>query len=613
MTSTQTLGAAEHLPHVLREYALLADGERGVLVGPRGDFAWMCFPRWDGEGIFSSLIGGGGSYAVTPRGRYVWGGYYEPGTLIWRSHWVTDDAVVECREALALPATPGRAVVLRRVLAVKGTARVEIQLNPRPGYGHRALERLAQTDDGRWTARCGDAHLAWSGGRRVKTEADGHGGRALTMSLTLAEGEHHDLVLVLDKSSIEEMPDPDWAWQGTAAEWRSRVPDLPLAVAERDARHSYAVLSGLTSLGGGMVAAATTSLPERYRQGRNYDYRYVWIRDQAYAGQAVAVAGPHALMDDAVNFVRDRLLADGARLTPAYTITGGRVPDQKPLDLPGYPGGSDIIGNWVNRQFQLDAFGEALLLFAAAARHGHLDADGWRAAEVAAEAIAARWQEPDAGIWEIAPKHWTHSRLICAAGLRAVAEQKQAGAGAGRWLALADALTADASAHCLHPSGRWQRADNDARVDAALLLPAIRGAIPAHDPRSVATLNAVKRELTEDGYAYRYRPDERPLSQSEGAFLLCGFIMSLALQQHGDLIGAVRWFERNRSACGPPGLCSEEFDVHQRQLRGNLPQAFVHALLLECAVRQGRDPAIEGVAVGASAAQEEFQIAGGQG
>ena len=129
------------MPHVLREYALLADGERGVLVGPRGDFAWMCFPRWDSGAVFSSLIGGAGVYAVTPQGRYVWGGYYEPGSLIWRSRWVTSDATIECREALALPSHPDRAVILRRVIALTGTARVDVVLNPRGDFGH---ERAAQ-------------------------------------------------------------------------------------------------------------------------------------------------------------------------------------------------------------------------------------------------------------------------------------------------------------------------------------------------------------------------------------------------------------------------------------------------------------------------------------
>jgi GH15 family glucan-1,4-alpha-glucosidase len=102
-------------------------------------------------------------------------------------------------------------------------------------------------------------------------------------------------------------------------------------------------------------------------------------------------------------------------------------------------------------------------------------------------------------------------------------------------------------------------------------------------------LRAVERELTEDGYCYRYRPDERPLGQAEGAFLLCGFILSLAYEQQGEAIAAARWFERNRAACGPPGLLSEEFDVTQRQLRGNLPQAFVHAMVLECAAAQHGD------------------------
>jgi GH15 family glucan-1,4-alpha-glucosidase len=575
------------MPHVLREYALLADGERGVLVGPRGDFVWMCFPRWDSPAIFSSLIGGSGAYMVTPRDRCVWGGYYEPGSLIWRSHWVTDDAVIECREALALPSHPDRAIILRRVLACKGTARVEVVLNPRGDFGQEALRKLSRREDGAWTGELADASLCWIGGQDANPQADGHGGKALTLSLALQEGAHHDFVLVVASGDGDaEAPEAEWAWQGVEAEWRERVPALDRTVAPRDARHAYAVLSGLTSAGGGMVAAATTSLPERARQGRNYDYRYVWIRDQCYTGQAVAKAGPHPLMDDAVRFVSERLLQDGPQLKPAYTITGGDVPDQRQLQLPGYPGGTDIVGNWVNKQFQLDAFGEALLLFAAG--HDHLEADGWRAAEIAVEAIEQRWQEPDsdAGIWEIDPDAWTHSRLICAAGLRQIAQHRPGAEQAAQWVSLADRIVSDTAKHALHHSGRWQRSPSDPRPDAALLLAAIRGAIPPADPRSIATLRAIETELTEDGYCYRYRPDERPLGDAEGAFLLCGFFMALAYSQQGDHVTAARWFERNRAACGPPGLCSEEFDVRQRQLRGNLPQAFVHALLLECAAEQ---------------------------
>jgi GH15 family glucan-1,4-alpha-glucosidase len=581
--------AARAVPHVLREYALLADGERGILVGPRGDYSWMCFPGWDDEAVFSALIGGEGSFTVAPVARNVWGGWYEPGTLIWHSRWITEeDAIVECREALALPSSLDRAVVLRRILALGGTTRMAVRLTPRGGFGAAPLRNLRRGEDGTWRGRTGEIELGFAGAGGARAVPDGHGGRSLVIELDLEEGARHDFVLVFARSSPEnaEPPEAEIAWAATEAAWRDRVPALDHTVAPRDARHAYAVLSGLTTHGGGMVAAATTSLPERAKAGRNYDYRYVWIRDQAFAGQAVAAAGPYPLLDAAVTFVRDRLLDHGPALAPAYTARGGRVPDERRLDLPGYPGGHDVVGNHVNAQFQLDTFGEALLLFAAAGRYDRLDADAWRAAVQAAAAIESRWREPDAGIWELDPDKWTHSRLICVAGLQAAAALPAAGKEATRWLALADAIAADTSARALHPSGRWQRSPGDARVDAALLLPAIRGAIPADDPRSAATLRAVERELTEDGYAYRYRPDNRPLGDAEGAFLLCGFALSLAYARHGDRIEAARWFERNRTACGPPGLLSEEYDVRQRQLRGNLPQAFVHALLLECAVEQ---------------------------
>jgi alpha,alpha-trehalase len=571
-------------PQVLREYALLADGERGVLVGPRGEFVWMCFPSWDSDAVFSALIGGSGVYAITPQGSCVWGGYYEPGTLIWRSRWVTTDAVIECREALLLPAHPERAVILRQVLARHGTARLDVTLSPCGRFGRHPLREMRRTPDGRWIATIDRTRLSWAGGEAAAPHHD----NALAGSLTLGEGERHDYVLVLARGAADPVaPDPQRAWQQTERHWHDRVPALENTIAPRDARHAYAVLAGLTSHTGAMVAAATTSLPERARQGRNYDYRYAWIRDQAYAGQAVARTGPHPLTDAAVRFVSERLLADGPHLRPAYTTHGEHVPDQRRLDLPGYPGGTDIVGNWVNQQFQLDAFGEALLLLAAAARHDRLDADGWRAAHAAIDAIERRWQEAgsDAGIWEIDPDDWTHSRLICAAGLRAIAAHQPAAEPAARCRALADRIISDTATHAVHPSGRWQRSPHDERIDAALLLPAIRGAVPADDPRSLATLRAVTTELTEDGYCYRYRPDERPLGQAEGAFLLCGFWLALAHAQHGDHLAAVRWFERTRAACGPPGLLSEEFDVQQRQLRGNLPQAFVHALLLETASR----------------------------
>jgi len=569
-------------PQVLREYALLADGERGAVVGPRGDIVWLCAPHWDSDAVFTSLIGGPGEYTVTPTGRYVWGGYYEDGSMIWRNRWVTDYGTVECREALAFPGDPHHVVLLRRIRALERATTVTVSLQPRAGYGEHELSDLHRHGS-LWTGRSGGLNLRWSGGQDARPR---HGRRALHGVLHLDAGQHHDLVLELSDQPLPEHPvDADAAWRATEAAWHAAVPTLDNVLAPRDTRRSYAVLRGLTSTGGGMVAAATTSLPERAEAGRNYDYRYVWIRDQCYTGQAVAAAGPHPLLDDAVSFVGDRLLEHGDRLAPAYTTTGEAVPDQRHLDLPGYPGGYDIVGNWVNQQFQLDAFGEALLLFAAAARHDRLNTQSWRAAEAAAAAITRRWTEPDAGIWEIDNRPWTHSRLTAAAGLRAIAAAHPATAQGSDWLALADHIVADTAAHSLHPDGYWQRSPEDPALDAALLLPGLRGAVPADDPRTIATLNAYLRELTRDGYAYRFRQDDRPLPDAEGSFLLCGFLVALSLDQQDQPVEARAWYERTRAACGPPQLFSEEYDAQQHQMRGNLPQAFVHALMIEASAR----------------------------
>ena len=577
----------EFPPHVLLEYALLADGERGALIGPMGDISWLCVPSWDSPSIFSSLIGGFGTYAVTPRSRFVWGGYYEPGSLIWRSRWVTDEGIVECREALAMPSDPSCAVVLRRIVAAEGDAHVSIYLEARGNYGDDPFSKL-ELEGGIWTARSGSNHLRWQGAAGAHPSST-RSRRHLTLESIIPAGQHHDLVLEVARSQLPDRPvDPQEAWDATEAAWRDAVPALSNCLSPPEARHSYAVMRGLTTSSGGMVAAATTSLPERSDAGRNYDYRYVWIRDQCYAGHAMAAVGDTALLGDAVRFVTARLLEHGSRLAPAYTAAGEQVPDQRSLDLTGYPGGFDRVGNWVNGQFQLDAFGEALLLLADASRFGLLDAEGLRAGECAVSAIAERWTEPDAGIWEIDNRPWTHSRLTAAAGLRCYCAALPPGLQNSKWLTLADKIVADTARHATHRAGHWQRSPDDSQLDAALLLPALRGAVPADDPRSVATLQAYAETLTVDGYAYRFRHDERPLGQAEGSFTLCGFLMALATHQQGDRLKAETWWERTRASCGPPLLYSEEYDADERQMRGNLPQAFVHSLMLEVAATLGR-------------------------
>ena len=472
-------------------------------------------------------------------------------------------------------------MILRRIIGGDQVSTVRAVLDPRAGFGTAGLTRLAQKD-GRWTGRCGNLYLRWTGATdAARLEAGG-----LTATIDIPAQHHHDLILEISEDPLADPPDPDSLWKQTESAWEAAVPPVTGTLADREVRHSLAVLHGLTSSGGGMVAGATMSLPERFGEKRNYDYRYAWIRDQCYAGQAAATVGDFPLLDSAVSFVSHRLLADGADLKPAYTTDAGPVPDERRLSLGGYPGGSDKVGNWVNKQSQLDAFGESLLLLATAARHKRLDDDGWNAVDLTVRIIGDRYDKPDAGIWELDNELWTHSRLSCVAGLRAIARHATPQR-AAPWMALADTILAQVSTTSVHPSGRWQRTPSDPRMDSALLIPAIRGALPPTDPRTIATLDAALDDLSEDGFMYRFRQSQGDLSESEGAFLLSGFITSIALHQQGRHVEAARWFERNRAARGTPGIFSEEFDVTQRQMRGNLPQAFVHALFIETAAVLG--------------------------
>jgi alpha,alpha-trehalase len=588
MTSGTLRTDVANAPHVLREYSVIADGVRGGVIGPRGDLAWLCFPTWESPTVFDTLVGGTSAYDLHIDEPSVWGGYYEDSTMIWRDRWATSSGViVECREALSFPAHLHRAVILRRVRAVRGAARMRTFLSPRADYGEASFRSWRQVD-GAWTARSGPLRLRWSGPAAQEARLQ-RSPRGLVVEFTLAEGDERDLVLELTDEPFDTAPpDPETCWLATESTWKQTTPACASTAAPRDARQAFAVLRGLSSPGGGTVAAMTTSLPERAAQGRNYDYRYAWIRDQCFVGRAAATIGEGLeVLESSVAFVAERLLEDGDHLAPAYTTRGAPVPAEFTLAFPGYPGGTAVAGNHAAKQFQLDAFGETLGMFAVAARQDRLDAEGWRAANVAVEAIGTRWQEPDGGIWELDNEQWTHSRLACVAGIHSICAAGAPTSLVGRWTSLADAILADTAKRCVHPTGRWQRSPDDDRVDAALLLPAVYGATRPEDPRTRLTLQAVADDLTSDGFVYRFKPDERPLGEAEGAFLLCVFAMALAALQQNDLVAAVRWFERGRSACGPSGLFTEEFDVQQRQLRGNLPQAFVHAIFLETAAALG--------------------------
>lgn len=569
-------------PEVLREHTLIADGERGGIVGPHGNILWMCVPRWHDQPVFAALIGGRGHYTVTPSDSWnVWGGSYRPGSLVWCGKWVTTNSVIVCEDSLSYPGDAEVAIVLRRIRAVSGTANVTVSLQPSSGFDGHIISEAARDDDGVWTGQADDVRMRWQGAQAAEVGDD----ECLQFELTLEEGEEHVLTLELARCELPpKVADPAEELERTYRTWARTVAEIDGPGRSEDILHSYAVLAGLTSQDNGMVAAATMSLPERPKAHRDYDYRYSWIRDQCYAGQGVARLGPNPLLESALTFVADRINADGSDLKPAYRVDGGPVPDERSVGLPGYPGGSNVAGNWVRDQFQLDTIGEALNLFAKAAELNVMNAERWEAVTTCVRIIDERWQQPDAGVWELEDDCWTHSRLACVGGLRSMAEHASTGE-AARWEGLADTIMAEISATSIDAHGAWQQRPGHPGTDAAILLPLVRGALPRTDPRVLATLDAVRRDLNRDGHIYRFRHGGRSLGDAEGSFTVCGFMTALAVADQGDLPSAIHFYERARSAATSSGLFTEEFDVRSHQLRGNLPQAFVHALFIETAMR----------------------------
>ena len=412
-----------------------------------------------------------------------------------------------------MPGDPHTAVALRRILAIDGDTQVRVFLDPRAGFGqHRPSQDLPPG------TACGPpaaARCTCAGpGRRTAARRRGGGLQAM---ITVPAGGHHDLVLEISDRPLEETARrPGPAWQATSAAWEQAVPKLSGTIADRDARHAYAVMRGLTSSGGGMAAAATMSLPERAEEGRNYDYRYAWIRDQCFSGQAVAAAGPYPLLDTAVGFVTERILADGPQLKPAYTVSGGPVPDERRLHLPGYPGGSDKVGNWVSKQFQLDAFGEALMLLAAAAAArpaGPRALAGRGSGRRRDQGTRRRSRRRDLGAGRAALGAFPADLRGRPAGRRPRWPRRaRARPGAGSPTRCSPRSRPTACTRPAAGSGHPATTGSTPRCCcppcAARCRPGIRAPWPPWRRREA--------ELASDGYMYRYRPDERPLGDGRG-------------------------------------------------------------------------------------------------
>ena len=593
------------------DYGFLSDCESIALVAPSGNVEWMCLPRIDSPSIFAAVLDRhAGSFRLGPADEMVPADRrYLPGTLVLETSWGTPTGWIVVRDALlmgpwhhegaARSKTHSRAptdydaahVLLRTVRCVNGEVQVTLDCQPRFGYGLRPAA-WDFTDrgyhQGRATGDDGDPELTLTTDMRIGFE----GGRAVARTL-MKQGETRYCALSWSEHGAPDSFDEAYAalvW--TAHHWqhwlaRGTFPDHPWRV---HLARSALTLKGLTfAPSGALVAAGTTSLPETAGGERNWDYRYTWIRDSAFALWGLHTLGFTWEARDFFWFIADVAERD-ERLQVMYGVDGRRELDEQILDhLSGYDGARPVrIGNAAYTHEQHDVWGAVLDSFHIHTRSADgLDERAWRILRTQVEHALAAWRLPDRGIWEVRGErqHFTSSKVMCwvAADRGArLAQLRGADELATEWRAGADEIHADVCAHGVDQRGVFvQHYDTDA-LDASLLLVPLLGFLPPDDPRVRATVLAIAEELSVDGLVLRYHVKETDdgLTGEEGAFTICSFWLVSALSLIGEHTWARCLCERLLGLASPLGLYAEELDPRTGRHLGNFPQAFTHLALI---------------------------------
>ena len=523
-------------PHVLREYALIADGERGALVGPRGDIAWMCVPRWDGDAVFSALSAARRlrGHPRTTRyrvGRLLRGRHADLAQPLGhrdRHRRMPRSAGLPGRPAPGGPAAPSAPSTAARSAVDAATAR---RLRPHGAARPAPRRRRDVARPRRRSALALD--------RRAEAPAPGPATRRPALTHTVLDRRtQHDLVFgdQRPRRCPTRARRRTSCWRATEAAWADRRP-----VAGRAARRHATPAAPTRCCAASPAPAAAWSprpppaCPNGPRPGATTTTATCGSATSATPGRPSPPPAATRCSTTPSVSSPPGCSTTGRRSRPPTPSPAARCPTRRQLALPGYPGGADLVGNRVNHQFQLDAFGEALLLFAAAARHGRLDTDRWQRRRSRPSPIAAALApSPTPASGSSTPRHWTHCRLTCAAGLRGVAAAAPPAAEAAAWSLARRRHPRRDRRHCLHPDGRWQRAPDDPGVDAALLLPRLRGALPADDPRTTATLRAYPRNSRATTTPTASATTQRPLGRRRGRLPACGFLMALAAAPAGQ-------------------------------------------------------------------------------
>ena len=596
------------------DYALVSDCRSAALVGRDGSVDWLCFPRFDGPSVFCRLLDpGGGYFAIRPAGAFQARRRYVSETMVLETTFTTEGGTAVLTDAMAIGAgerghglgvhSPG--MLLRRLACTGGQIEAEVSYAPRPEYG--LIYPILVPVAGGVAARGGADRLLLSAS--VGFDIDG---AVATARVQLAAGQA--AVFALGHGQMGGPPLVPW----TAAEIAARLEDTAEGWRSWSAlhqnyegpwrelvRHSGRVLQALTfAPTGAIVAAPTTSLPETVGGGRNWDYRYTWVRDASLAMEALWVAACPDEANKFFAFLADAaasLLQRGADLQIMFGVGGERDLTERELShLAGWRDSRPVrVGNGAWSQRQLDVYGE---LLGAAQRLidklGELDPVTRQFLAAAADTAAARWQEKDQGIWEIRgePRDFLYSKLMCWVALdRAIALATRLGAEdrVTDWAAARDEIRTAILEHGWNEQAQsFTQAFGGEDLDASTLMLAITGFLPGDDPRMKATIDATARRLTDKrGLVYRYLAHDG-LAGEEGTFLLCTFWLAQAQALAGEVEAATATFERAVAAINDAGLLAEEVDPRNGEMIGNFPQAFSHIGLINAAwaITQAQQP-----------------------
>ncbi|MBG0740774.1 glycoside hydrolase family 15 protein [Paeniglutamicibacter antarcticus] len=580
----------------IEDYAIIGDLHTAALVGTSGSIDWLCLPNFDSPACFAALLDddGAGRWLLAPEaGGVCTRRQYRPGTLILESEWDTDEGRVRVTDFM--PPRDEVADVVRIVEGLSGTVRMRGELVLRFDYGHVVP----------WVRKHGNGIRAVAGPDAV-----------LLVTPAPVEGEHMSSVSEFTVNAGEKVPfvltwhpshqtqhrtrtvDPDRALARTQDYWTQWSGRSKAAGPHKDAvQRSLITLKALTYMPtGGIVAAATTSLPEQIGGPRNWDYRYCWLRDSTLTLQALLAAG---YTDEATAW-RDWLLrsvaGDPADLQIMYAIDGRRRIPEAELDwLRGFEGSSPVrTGNAAADQLQLDVWGEVLDGLSLT-RNALLKANdsSWAVQSALMEHLETVWDKPDNGLWEMRGprRHFTHSKVMAwVAADRMVKGIRKfhLDGPVDRWEALRDTIHADVMENGFD-AGRntFVQSYGSTELDASLLLIPRVGFLPPDDPRVIGTIDAILEELSQDGFIMRYRPQtsDDGLPGGEGVFLACSFWMVDAQLGAGRRREATELFERLLALRNDVGLLSEEWDTQSGRQLGNTPQAFSHFALVNSAIQ----------------------------